>query len=103
MTGFLDQESQLTRILDLVNMMKLGELANKLMYARNSIVPKHLHLVLEVEQNGLRDSKLQDQAPTDPQAILDMLILAKSVIATKPWSPINLKCLKLKRFLSIKE
>ena len=64
MTGSLDLESPLMRILDLVNMMMLEELENKLMYARNSIVPKHHHLVLEIEQSGLRDSKLQDLALT---------------------------------------
>ena len=94
MTGSLDPESPLMRILDQVNMMKLEELANKLMYARNSIVPKHHHLVLAIEQNGLRDSKLQDLALTDLQVISVMLILAKSVIAIRQWSHINHKCLK---------
>lgn len=103
MTGSLDLESPLMRILDLVNMMMLEELANKLMFVRNSIVPKHPHLVLAVEQNGLRDSKLQDLELIDPQVISVMLILVKSVIATKPWSLINLKCHRLKQFLSIKE
>ena len=103
MTGSLDLESPLMRILDLVHMMMLEELENKLMYARNSIVPKHHHLVLVIEQSGLRDSKLQDLALTDLQVISVMLILAKSVIATKQWSLINLKCLKSMQSPSTKE